>query len=533
MKTGIEIVTGFLSSGKTSMINIILGENIDKDKKIVIIQCEMGQKEINEKEINENIIIEKIPKGNSLEEMYIKQIVDKYSPDKIIIEQNGMETIEELLNQLDTKSMRKYTIIERIINIIDCKQFNMLMGILGNNLINKISYSDLIILNHVDGVSDDELEDINKKIGSINKSGLVIEINEHEKFLDYTKNKETNKIWKGTIYDKLSILFLIVASIYLSINLLISIDFSKFNIDFSNIYILNTIFISILMESFPFLILGVFISSIIQIFVTRDMIVKYFPKNKIISFLVAIVGGLFFPVCDCAIVPVVSRLVKKGVPLYAAVTFMLAAPIVNPIVIVSTYYAFPGQPQIMIFRLIIGIIVAIITGILFLIFPEEEMTVKSHELDNLCNCIYCNNINNGDIKGKISTIFKHAGEEFFDVGKFLIIGALLTSFFQVIIPKDIILKLGGDSVTAILLMMSIGFLFSLCSSSDAFIARSFLNQFSLSSIMGFMILGPMIDIKNLIMLSDIFSKRFIIKLTFIVFNVTFSAICFFTILYLG
>ncbi|WP_158220121.1 GTP-binding protein [Tissierella sp. P1] len=139
MKTGIEIVTGFLSSGKTSMINIILREDIDKNKKIVIIQCEMGQKEINEKYINENIIIEKIPKGNSLEEMYMKQIVDKYSPDKIIIEQNGMETIEELLNQLDTKSMRKCTRIERIINIIDCRQFNMLMGILGNNLINKIA----------------------------------------------------------------------------------------------------------------------------------------------------------------------------------------------------------------------------------------------------------------------------------------------------------------------------------------------------------------------------------------------------------
>src|SRR5690606_11971453 len=156
------------------------------------------------------------------------------------------------------------------------------------------------------------------------------------------------------------------------------------NIDFTKLYILNTIFISILMESFPFLILGVFISSIIQVFITRDMVVKYFPQNKIISFLFAIVGGIFFPVCDCAIVPVVSRLVKKGVPLYVAVTFMLSAPIVNPIVIISTYYAFPNQPQIMIFRIIIGIIVAIISGVLFLIFPEKEISIKNNELDEVC-----------------------------------------------------------------------------------------------------------------------------------------------------
>lgn len=93
-------------------------------------------------------------------------------------------------------------------------------------------------------------------------------------------------------------------------------------------------------------------------------------------------------------------------------------------------------------------------------------------------------------------------------------------------------KVSGGGVSSILIMMIVAFLFSLCSSSDAFIARSFTSQISLNAIMGFMVLGPMIDMKNLIMLSESFSKRFIIKLIFIVFNITFSAICFFTILYL-
>ncbi|WP_312667849.1 permease [Tissierella praeacuta] len=530
MRTKVEIITGFLSSGKTSMINSILRGEKDENKKIVIIQCELGEEKIKDEYLHQSIIKESISNLSLLKFNYIKEIIEKYSPDKIIIEQNGMDSLEELLNNLDNKISRRYIMIERITNIIDCRNFNMLMGILGNNLINKIAYSDLIILNNVDKVSPNELEDINKKVRSRNKTGVIIEIDEGEGFSDYFQFKNENKKLEGKIYDKLTMLFLITVAIYLSLNIFMAIDFGKLNIDFTKLYILNTIFISILMESFPFLILGVFISSIIQVFITRDMVVKYFPQNKIISFLFAIVGGIFFPVCDCAIVPVVSRLVKKGVPLYVAVTFMLSAPIVNPIVIISTYYAFPNQPQIMIFRIIIGIIVAIISGILFLIFPEKEISIKNNELDEVCSCIYCNNIKDIGIKGKISMIFKHAGEEFFDVGRFLILGALLTSFFQVMISKDLLVKLSGDNVISILIMMLIAFLFSLCSSSDAFIARSFLNQFSIGSIMSFMVLGPMIDMKNLIMLSDSFSKRFIIKLTFIVFNITFSVICFFTIL---
>lgn len=105
-----------------------------------------------------------------------------------------------------------------------------------------------------------------------------------------------------------------------------------------------------------------------------------------------------------------SRLVGKGVPLYAAVTFMLSAPIVNPIVIASTYYAFPGQPKVVIFRVAIGIVVVIVSGLLFLIFPEkEEVGLGNEDSGYICSCVYCNNSREDKgIKGKIATIFKHA-----------------------------------------------------------------------------------------------------------------------------
>ncbi|MBU5438590.1 permease [Tissierella sp. MSJ-40] len=533
MKTQIDIFTGFLGSGKTSMINEMLEEYIVYEEKIVIIQCETGEEEIKDDFINNrNIIVYKLPKEKPLDNLYIKEIAEKYSPHRIIIEQNGMDSLDKLLNKLNHKGMRKYFVTNTIVNVIDCRKFHMLMGIVGDNLMTQIVYSDIVILNYGDKVTAEELKKIKRKVKIINKSGSIIDFESIGSFKEYIDEDRKEK-WIKKSSDKLSLLMLTCIAIYLFLNIFKAIDLVNLNVDFSKFHILNTIFIGILIESFPFLIIGVLISSLIQIFVTRDMIVKYFPKNKVLSFLMAIVGGVFFPVCDCAIVPVVSRLVKKGVPLYAAVTFMLAAPIVNPIVIASTYYAFPGQPSIVLFRLLIGIVVAVVSGLIFLIFPENEgISIKNLDSQYNCSCIYCNGyrIDKG-IKGKISVIFKHAGEEFFDVGKFLIIGALLASIFQVMIPKSILENVSNLEVTSILIMMIIAFLFSVCSSSDAFIARSFSNQFSMNSIMGFMVLGPMVDIKNLLMLSESFNKRFIVKLLFIVFNIAFSAICFFTILF--
>lgn len=283
MKTQIDIFTGFLSSGKTSAINGELKGYIEYEKKIVIIQCKAGEQEIHHKYIGDNILVKKLVKGKSLECIYLKEIIRKYSPDRIIIEQNGMNPLDELLNLLDNRDIRKYAIVNNIYNIIDCRQFNMLMGIIGSNLVNQIVYSDIILLNYTDKVLVGELKRIKKKVRTINKSGTIIDNKEPKDFVDCRKDKGKNSILQGKISENLSMLLLIAITIYFFFNVLKSIDF---NMNFSKLYTLNTIFISILMESFPFLILGVFISSIIQIFVTRDMIVKYFPKSKILSFLV-------------------------------------------------------------------------------------------------------------------------------------------------------------------------------------------------------------------------------------------------------
>lgn len=532
MKIQVDIFTGFLSSGKTSLINKLLEKNIYSREKVLLIQSEYGEEKLTEKAINnEDIIVKKISKDDPIDKAYIISIAKEYLPDRIIIEQNGLSSLEEFLNVFSNRDIRRYCVVNNIVNVIDCRRFDMLISIVGNNLITQISYSDIVVLNYSNNISSDNLMKLERKINSLNKSGDIISVEKPENFVEYVENID-RKEWLKNIPNKFSLIILFFISIYLITNILKSFKFIELNLDIFKLNIFNTVFISILIEAFPFLIIGTFMSSIIQIFITSDMIVKYFPQNNILSFFVAIIGGFFFPVCDCAIVPIASSLVQKGVPLHAVVTFMLSAPIVNPIVIASTYYAFLGQPSIVFLRLFLGIVVAIISGIVFLIFPENEINIVSNINNNFCGCAYCNGYNiDGNWIGKISAVFKHTGEEFFNMGKYLILGAFLTSIFQVAISKDIFEKLGSLPIVSILIMMALAFLFSICSSSDAFIARSFVNQFPMNSIMGFMILGPMIDIKNLLMLSGSFSKRFIIKLLFIVCNMIFSVLCFSTILF--
>ncbi|WP_341465710.1 permease [Clostridium pasteurianum] len=150
----------------------------------------------------------------------------------------------------------------------------------------------------------------------------------------------------------------------------------------------TTIFLSIILEAIPFIIIGVFISSLIQIFVSEETISKILPKNKFVGIFLAGIIGIVFPVCECAIVPIVRRLLKKGMPLYIGITFMLSVPIINPVVLVSTYYAFLGNPYMVLLRAGIGCTSAMLIGfIISKIEPENKIQENRQVVtrQNLCN----------------------------------------------------------------------------------------------------------------------------------------------------
>jgi uncharacterized membrane protein YraQ (UPF0718 family) len=274
---------------------------------------------------------------------------------------------------------------------------------------------------------------------------------------------------------------------------------------------LNSIFISILIEAIPFVLIGVFIAGIIQMFVTEEMIAKVIPKNRFLAVLFATFVGALFPACECGIVPITRRLLLKGVPLHAGIAFMLTGPVINPIVLFSTFVAFGNRWDVMWYRGGLALVVSILIGLLLSYqFKENQLigtiSTKGHHHDH-------SHVNESLLKKFVGTL-RHAIDEFFSVGKFLIIGAFVAAAMQTFIKTSTLLSVGQNELSASLVMMGLAFVLSLCSEADAFIASSFSSTFSLGSLLAFLVYGPMVDIKNTLMMLDAFNKRFVLILIF-------------------
>ncbi|MBT2672838.1 permease [Streptomyces sp. ISL-14] len=272
---------------------------------------------------------------------------------------------------------------------------------------------------------------------------------------------------------------------------------------------MNTIFISILIESLPFILLGVLISGIIQMFVSEEMIAKIIPKNPILAVLSAIGAGVFFLACECGIVPITRRLIAKGVPLSAAIAFMLSAPILNPIVLFSTYIAFGNSWSMVFYRGGIAFAVVLIIACI-LSFQFKTNQLKQEHIEHIHH-------HKLTFKDKITGMFKHSIEEFFSVGKYLIIGALLAAAIQTFLKTSLLLEIGQGKLSGNAVMMALSYVMSLCSQADAFVASSFRSTFSPSSLVAFLVFGAMFDIKNTIMLLGTFKTKFVLCLMAYIF----------------
>lgn len=287
---------------------------------------------------------------------------------------------------------------------------------------------------------------------------------------------------------------------------------------YSNVQAFSTVFISILLEAFPFILLGVILSSIIHVFVPENFFKKIIPKNKVLGTTFGAAMGFFFPVCDCGVIPVSRRLMKKGVPLHTGIAFMLAAPIINPVVLIATYYAFKTiLPEMFLFRSLIGFLIAVTVGMLFgaLVKKEHFLLEQSpHNHSHDCSCQHHHD-------NKLINIIQHARKEFFDIGKYLIIGAAIAAAVQAFLPRDIIHLIGQNTMLAIPAMLLFAYLLSLCSTADSFIAKAFFGQFTNSSILAFLLLGPMIDIKNTLVMAGNFKVKYVMNLIGLLFLLCF------------
>lgn len=284
---------------------------------------------------------------------------------------------------------------------------------------------------------------------------------------------------------------------------------------------ISIIFMSIFFESFPFLLLGALISSIIETFVSNETMARIIPKNKVLGSIVGICLGFFLPACDCAVIPVAKRLIKKKVPINIAVSFMLASPIINPVVILSTYHAFyKTNPDIFWMRLVLGIVVSLVIGIIMgILFGKKDIITNN---EDECGCSHCHEHDECECeehkhKNYFLSIVNHTALDLFEVVKYLMLGALIASIIQVSLPRDILVMFNNNRILSIITLMLFAYLVSLCSTSDSFVGKSLLSSFSKSSIMAYLLLGPMIDIKNTIVLFGNYKKSFVFSLILLIF----------------
>ncbi|RTE11048.1 permease [Paenibacillus whitsoniae] len=277
----------------------------------------------------------------------------------------------------------------------------------------------------------------------------------------------------------------------------------------------KTIFISILLEAMPFILLGVLLSSLLQTFVSEQAIQRFIPKNPLLGILFACLLGILFPMCECGMIPVVRRLILKGMPVYIAVVFIITGPIINPIVFAATFMAFRNHPTIAYSRMGLAFLVAIVIGLILYRFIKSNPLrisrtsfLTEQELDS--------HQHTGGISRKLNTFFVHASNEFFDMGKYLIFGSMLTAIIQVFMHRESLLAIGQGPISSHVFMMGFAYILSLCSTSDAFVASSFQTSFTSGSLLTFLVFGPMLDFKSTLMLLSVFKTRFVLFLILLI-----------------
>jgi uncharacterized protein len=325
-----------------------------------------------------------------------------------------------------------------------------------------------------------------------------------------------------------------------------------------------TIFLSLLVEALPFLLLGVLFSGLLLLFVDERRLISLLPKHPLLGALVGAAIGCFFPVCECGNVPVARRLLMQGVPISVAMSFLLAAPTINPIVIWATWTAFRDQPEIVVLRIVFSLLIATGMGLVFSVQKDLSPILQPSVLYRVTSTDSPRSNQPASIAELTSPLLKSGTywlqsspvsqtsgatdavtdvvtlqaalissdtiaqtkplytrlplfletvvQELQELGGVLVIGSAIAAILQTYVPRDVILGLGQGPVTSIAATMLLAGMVSICSTVDAFFALSFASTFTTGSVLAFLVFGPMIDLKGLGLMWSIFRTRAIIYL---------------------
>src|SRR5215475_9990309 len=276
---------------------------------------------------------------------------------------------------------------------------------------------------------------------------------------------------------------------------------------------LVVVFVSIVLQSQPFILLGVFASALVQRYLSAERLARWLPAGRVRIVLLASVFGFAAPVCDCGVIPLARRLGAKGLPLHASTTFILAAPVVNPIVLASTAVAFQGDWTIVLLRMAMSLSVAVTVGLLAAwLMPNAAPSVPGSTRAE---------IDRAPRSSAVGSIVGHAVAEYFDIALFIVLGALFTAVTQTFVPRGDLLALGSNRVASVLTLMPVATLLSICSEADAFVARAFAATFRAGALLAFMTIGQIIDLRNGLLLFRTLPGRLVALIAIVAYVLVF------------
>lgn len=517
----IFIVTGFLGSGKTSLMNKWLAHPELEDKRVLYILTENGR--------TKAAPLTKLCRVMQKEKQWFdtEALISDFialKPDYVFVELNGFDNALDWIHFFNSKDLAKALAVKvrlkQVVNCIKAKDYHQLYPMMASAFKAEQEHADQLYVTHcgqrLEAARPELPELLKQHLKFHRKSGKAVhyQVEENPLIEDFSFMRLGTQIapeWSKPI---------VLSALLLAVIYLLRFmpedggRFARLLLSFSGM----------LYQAFPFLLAGVLIASFVSVFVSEEAIHKWFPKNRITATFYGLFGGLLLPVCDCSIIPVSSQFLKKGVPANAAFTFMLAAPLVNPVAILSTWFAFPENPGIAVYRVVAALVIALIGGIIFeRLFPVASMKPVS-DSQGLCDCGYCADSRVFEATPKWMRLLLHAGDDFIKTAPYLMAGAFIAAVFQVYGSDGFLSWILAYPALSLLLMMAAAFLLSVCSSSDAFIGRSLVSQFSLQSVMGFLVLGAMMDIKNMALLLRHFSVKQVGQMTVILFFLSFIVI---------
>lgn len=277
------------------------------------------------------------------------------------------------------------------------------------------------------------------------------------------------------------------------------------------------VFASLLVEALPFILLGAAVSAMIEVFVPASVFVRLARLPRGLQMPVAGLGGFAFPVCECGSVPVARRLLLKGLTPAAAVTFMLAAPILNPVVLVATAIAYRGRDVLwpmVIGRAVLGLVVAMAVGWVVGSRSRGELLRAGRHPEE-------HDHHAGPSEGRWSRYFGQLADDFTMLARYLVIGAAVAGALQTFLPQQIIGSVAATPVLDVVSLMLLAAALSLCSESDAFVAASFV-QFGMAAQLSFLVAGPMVDAKLIALYAGTFGRGFVRTVVLVVFAVTLA-----------